>query len=185
MSYTAETLANDAYERLKIINPAAPPSLIPRLITLVPSALRKLPEKVRERFGSREAELYRKNFVVTLTDGAGSLATHTDLTSEPMIPSEIVKVTHADAATETNLEGRLQFAGSVSALDQGRSDEFPWYAVEDNTLYTMFEGDREALDGSATVRASFPPAIGSVKFQHESLLLESLLELIQGEKVEA
>lgn len=181
---TSSELAERALRRF----PHAPDeraALRTSLLTLVDDALRALPVKVKEKLGSREAELYRKNYAVALTDGAGSLATHTDLTSEPMIPSEIVKVTHADAATETNLEGRLQFAGSVSALDQGRSEEFPWYAVEDNTLYTMFEGGREALDGNATVRAAYPPAIGSVKFSHEPLLLECLIERVQGEKVES
>lgn len=183
MSYTQQTLVNDAYEALKTANPNLPPSVIPRLAILVPSALRKLPTKVRERFGDREAEAYRKNFTVTLTGGSGSLSTHTDLTSEPMIPSEIVKVTHADAVADENEEGRLQYAGSRSALSQGR-DEFPSYAIEDNAIYTVLDGDTTVLDGDATVRAGFVPAIGSVKFSHESLLLECLIELAQGQEVE-
>jgi hypothetical protein len=184
MAYTAEQLVNDAYEALRLSNPQIPPSVIPRLITLVPSALRRLPIKVKDRFGSREAELYRKNYTVALTNGSGSLATHTDLTTEPMIPSEIVKVTHADAVTDENIEGRLQYAGSRSALSQGRSGEFGHYAIEDNILYTMFDGDTTALGSNAIVRAGTQPLIGNVKFSHESLLLECLLELAQGQEVE-
>jgi hypothetical protein len=183
VSYTAQTLALAAAEQLRASGINVYPSTVPRLVVLVPSALRKLPVKVRERFGPREAEVYRKNYTVALTDGQGSLAAHTDLTSEPMVVSDIAKVTHPDVATEENTEGRLQFAGSRSALSQGR-DEFPSYAVEDNTLYTLFDGDTEALDGNATVRAGFVPLITSVKTSHEPLLLECLVELVKGQEVE-
>lgn len=177
MSYTELTLSNDAFERLKVGNPQLPPSIIPRLITLVPTALRLLPGRIREQFGNSEAELYRKNYTVALTSGAGSLATHTDLTSEPMIPSEIVKVTHADAVTDYNTEGRLERVGSASSLGLPRSEEFGYYAVEDNYLYTMFGNDRTTLGGNATVRAAFPPLIASVKFSHEPILLELMVSL--------
>jgi len=180
MSYTAETLANDAYERLRAAGADVPPSIIPRLVTLVPSALRLLPIKVRERFGDSEAELYRKNYTVALTSGQGSLAAHTDLTSEPMIPSEIVKVTHPDVVSSTNAGGKLRQLGSSSALDLTRSQEFAYFAVEDNTLFTMSGNDRTALGSNATVRAAFPPLIANVKFSHEPLLPEIMLELSQG-----
>jgi len=177
MSYTVETLANDTFERLGVLGRKPHPSLIPRLITLVPSALRLLPIKIRERLGSAEAELYRKDFEVDLEDGAGSLATHTDLTSEPMIPSDIVKVTHPDCVTESNAEGKLRRVGSSSGLDLYRSLEYAYFAIEDNTLYTMKDNDRTTLGDTATVRAAFPPAIGSVKFSHEPMLLECMIEL--------
>jgi hypothetical protein len=180
MAYTAKSLANDTYERLRTSVANLPPSIIPRLITLVPSALRMLPIKVRERFGSAEAELYRKNYTVALTDGQGSLATHTDLTSEPMIPSEIVKVTHPDVVSSTNAGGKLKQLGSSSALDLARSIEFAYFAIEDNTLFTMMNNDRTALGSDATVRAAYPPLIANVKFSHEPILLESMVELAQG-----
>jgi hypothetical protein len=179
MSYTPQTLVNDVFERLKASG-GAPPSIIPRLMTLVPSALRMLPIRVRERFGDAEAELYRKDYSVALTSGAGRLATNTDLASEPMIPSEIVKVTHPDAITATNLEGKLRRVGSESGLNLNRSLEYSYFAIADNTLYTMKDNNRTTLGNDATVRAAFPPAIANVKFSHEPMLVECMLELAQG-----
>jgi hypothetical protein len=182
MSYTVESLANDTYERLRSSGADIPSSLIPRLATLVPSALRLLPIRVRERFGDTEAEIYRKNFTVTLTltSGQGSLATHTALTSESMIPSEIVKVTHPDVISSTNAEGKLRRVGSSSALDLSRSQEYAYYAVENNTLFTMKGNDRTVLTGDATVRAAYPPLIGNVVFSHEPILLELMIDISQG-----
>jgi len=175
--YTEEILVNDAYERLKLVNPQLPPSIIPRLVILIPSALRLLPSRVRERLGEADAEVYRKNYSVTLTDGEGSLSAHTNLASEPMIPTEIVKVTHPDAVTSTNAKGKLTRVGSESALNLSKSTEFAYYAVEDNTLYTMMNNDRTVLEGTATVRAAYPPAIGNVIASHEPLLLEVVVGL--------
>jgi len=180
MSYTNETLPNDVYERLRSSGANVPASIIPRLATLIPSALRLLPTRIRERFGESEAELYRKNYIVALASGSGSLSDHTDLDSEPMIPSEIVKVTHPDAVTSTNADGKLRRLGSSSALDLARSQEFAYYAVEDNTLFTMTGNDRTVLGNDATVRAAFPPAIENVKFSHEPILVELMIELSQG-----
>lgn len=176
MSYTIESLVNDTYERLSVSAPL-PPSIIPRLATLVPSALRLLPLKIRDKFGDAEAEIYRKNYSVALATGAGSLAEHTNLTTEPMIPSEIVKVTHPNAITADDKEGKLRFVGSSAGLDLLRSTEYGYYAIEDNTLYTSLNDDRTALGGTAVVRAAFPPAIENVKFSHQPMLLECMIEL--------
>lgn len=178
--YTAQTLVNDVFERLKTSGAQVPPSMIPRLITLVPSALRMLPLLVRQRFGEAEAELYRKDYTVALTSGAGSLATHPALTTEPMIPSEIVKVTHPDVVSDSNAEGKLQRVGSESALNLNRSLEYSYFAIADNKLMTMKDNDRTTLGSSATVRAAYPPDIGSVVFAHEPLLVEAMIELAQG-----
>lgn len=177
MSYTTQSLVNDAYELLRSMNPAVQSSIIPRLTVAVPAALRMLASKLP----NEEREVYRKNYTVALTNGAGSLATHTNLTSEPMIPSDITKVTHPDAATTENTEGKLQRVGSESALNGERSTAFTYYAVEDNTLYTMQDGVRTALGSNATVRAGFVPLITSVKFQHEPLLLECLVGMFTGQ----
>lgn len=181
MSYTTLSLVNDAYERLRTMNSAVESSIIPRLTSAVPAALRMLPSKL----SNEEREVYRKNFTVALTSGAGSLSTHTNLTSEPMIPSDITKVTHPDAITIENTEGKLQRVGSESALNGQRSTAFGYYAVEDNTLYTMLNDDRTVLGSDATVRAGFVPLITSVKFQHEPLLLEALVSMFTGQAVAA
>jgi len=180
MSYTAQSLVNDTYERLKTANPQIPPTVIPRLEIMVQSALRALPVFVREKLGTVEAEIYRKNYTVALSAGQGSLAAHTDLTSEPMIASEIVKVTHPDAITSVNSTGKLFRIEGESKLNLVRSEEFGYYAVEDNTLYTVLGNDRTALGGNATVRAAYPPLIANVKFSHEPLLLEMMIGLAQG-----
>jgi hypothetical protein len=178
MSYTNQTLVNDVYERLRAINPNVPPSIIPRLVIMVPDALRLLPVKVREVLGNAEAEIYRKNYTVALTAGQGALSSHTNLAlaSEPMLASEIVKVTHPDAITEYNAAGKLTRVGSESALSLPHSLEFAYYAVEDNILYTMMNDDRTVLGGNATVRAAYPPAIGNVREAHEILLVDILVE---------
>lgn len=182
MAYTTLSLVNDAYERLRSMNQQVEPSIIPRLTAAVPAALRMLSSKLPPD----EREVYRKSYTVALTNGAGSLATHTNLTSEPMIPSDITKVTHADAVTTENAEGKLQRVGSESALNGQRSTAFAYYAVEDNTLYTAQDGDRTALGTSnATVRAGFVPLIANVKFQHEPLLLECLVGMFTGQAVVA
>lgn len=176
MAYTTETLAYDTYERLKSSGAQVPPSIIPRLITLVPSALYVLPAKVRVEFGEVEAELYRKNYIVALASGQGDLSPHTGLANEAMWPSDIVKVTHPDAITANNAEGRLQRVGSETGLNLNRSLEFSYYAIADNTLYTMRNNDRTTLGNNATVRAGFTPLITSV--QHEETLLQCLFDLV-------
>lgn len=150
------------------------------LSVLVSDALRLLPAKVKERLGDADAEIYRKDYTVALIGGQGSLSTHTGLASEPMIPSEIVKVTHPDAITATNLEGKLRRVGSESGLNLNRSLEYSYFAVADNTLYTMKDNNRTTLGNDASVRAAFPPAIANVKFSHEPMLVECMLELAQG-----
>lgn len=169
---TSSELVEGALRRLGLPRTAANVS---RLSVMVPDALRRLPLKLKER--GHDVEIYRKNYTVALTNGAGALSSHTNLTSEPMIPEDIVKVTHADAVTTENTEGKLQRVGSESALNGERSTAFTYYAIEDNTLYTMQDGDRTALGSNATVRAGFVPLITSVKFQHDAFLIECLAEL--------
>lgn len=170
---TSSELVEGALRRLALPRTAANVS---RLSVLVPDALRRLPLWLKDH--GHNIEVYRKNYTVALTAGAGSLSSHTNLTTEPMIPEDIVKVTHADAITADNSEGKLQRVGSESALNGQRSTAFTYYAVEDNTLYTMRNNDRTALGSSnATVRAGFVPQISSVKFQHDAFLIECLAEL--------
>jgi hypothetical protein len=147
-----------------------------RLLVLIPQALRRFPAKLE----GDDREIYRKGFTVALTSGEGSLSTHTNLTSEPMIPEDVVKVTHADAVSSTNSEGKLTRVGSSVALNYSRSTQFAYYAVEDNTLYTVMNNDRTALGGNATVRAGFVPLLATVKFQHEPFLVQTLAEIAMG-----
>lgn len=169
---TSSELVEGALRRLALPRTAAHVS---RLSVMIPDALRRLPLKLKAR--GQDVEVYRKNYTVALTAGAGSLSSHTNLTSEPMIPEDIVKVTHTDAVTTENTEGKLQRVGSESALNGERSTAFAYYAIEDNTLYTMQDGDRTALGSNATVRAGFVPQLTSVKFQHDPYLIECLAEL--------
>ena len=168
------------YERLKASGAAVTPSVIPRLVTLVPSALRLLPQRVRERYGDADAELYRKDYTVALTAGQGALSGHTALASEPMIPSEIIKVTHATAVSDTNTGGKLYKVGSESALGLPRTQEFAYYAVEDNILYTMMGNSRATLTDNAVVRAGFIPLIENVAIQHDPALIDAMVELATG-----
>lgn len=169
---TSSELVEGALRRLALPRTAANVS---RLSVMIPDALRRLPLKLKER--GYNIEVYRKNYTVALTAGAGALSSHTNLTTEPMIPEDIVKVTHADAITTENTEGKLQRVGSESALNGQRSTAFAYFVVEDNTLYTMMNNDRTALGGNATVRAGFVPLLTSVKFQHDPILIECLAEL--------
>ena len=180
MSYSKQTLATATYERLKAGNPTLPSSLLPRLVVLVDTALRMLPQRVREQFGSAEAELYRKNYQVELTNGQGALAPHTNLDSEAMIPSEISKVTHPNVVTDTNATGKLYRVGSEASLNLDRTGEYSYFAIEDNTLYTAKDNDRTSLNDEATVRAAYPPLIENVKASHQPMLLELMFELAQG-----
>jgi hypothetical protein len=147
-----------------------------RLNVLISQALRRFPAKLE----GEDREIYRKSYTVALVSGQGSLSTHTNLTSEPMIPEDIVKVTHPDAVTSANSEGKLTRVGSSAALNYSRSTQFAYFAVEDNTLYTMMNNDRTALGSNATVRAGFVPLLASVKFQHEPFLVLTLAELAGG-----
>lgn len=171
---------------LRRITPAPPLESMAAMRTtlgvLVNDALRYLPTKVKERLGEADAEIYRKNYAVTLTSGQGDLSTHTNLATEAMIPSEIVKVTHPSAVSGVNAAGKLYKVGSESSLNLHRSTEFAYYAVEDNTLYTMKDNVRTTLTGTATVRAAYPPLITTVKASHEPILVDCLIELAQGVK---
>ncbi len=154
------------------------------LLTQIDDVLRRLPTVVRLRLGVAEAEIYRKNFTVALTAGQGALSSHTNLAlaSEPMLASEIAKVTHPDVVSTYNTAGKLTRVGSESALSLPHSLEFAYYAIEDNILYTMLNNDRAALGGNATVRAAFPPAIGNVKEAHEPILVELMVEQVGAMK---
>jgi hypothetical protein len=176
---TSAELVERALRRITPV-PAEAASLRTALLTQVEDALRLLPIRVSELLGQAEAEIYRKNYTVALTSGQGSLATHTNLAlaSEPMIASEITKVTHPNAVSAYNATGKLTRLGSESSLSLPHSLEFAYYAIEDNTLYTMMNDDRTTLTGNATVRAAFPPAIGNVKESHEALLVDLLVERI-------
>lgn len=149
------------------------------LSVLIQDALRVLPLKVRDRLGETEAESYRTTFDITLTNGAGSYSTKVDLADAPLVPSDIVKVTHPDAVTDSNRDGRLKQVGSASLLDLERSTEYAYFVVEDNQIYTMMGNDRAALTGTLTIWAGFVPSLITVKRQHEPLLVECLAELAQ------
>ncbi len=156
MSYTDQTLALDAYERLKAINPAAPPSLIPRLRTMVPAALVQL---ARMNAQSLESELLNSSFVVTATDGVAPLADVVNA-DEPLL---------LDVDLEVSLPGHtfpLERVPDTSTLQIEEAVEFGFFAIEGLFVHVR-EPDSEygTYSGSVTLSGTRIPLSSTIPLQ--------------------
>lgn len=163
MAYANETiLANDAYERIKVLSPQAPPSLIPRLVTMVPAALELLADKVAQGLGYRGLQ---KDFDLTPTAGAVDIPT--------LMLFDINKATVRVASSNdylTPIDDVLTLENGNLPLDQ------VYYARDGSTL--RFRSTTGLLTDYATalkVRANFIPTLSTLPTtQYEGNLVETL-----------
>jgi hypothetical protein len=168
MALTEASAAQRAFLFLQQKNIKVDANFIPRAVASLPDALRNFAERVA-RFDDDLSELLRKDFAVTLVAGSpASLATHTNGT-EPMLPDHIVKVTFPGQAYE------LHRLSDEADLDRPWPTTWAYYAVFGNKIGTRdTDGALNTFDGTATVRASYVPAIGNVPTQLHNLLIEVL-----------
>lgn len=168
MALTEATAAQRAFLYLKQKGVPVDANFIPRAIASLPDALRDFAERVA-RFDDDLSELLRKDYAVTLVAGsAASLATFTNGT-EPMLTEHIVKVTFPGVTYE------LHRLADEADLDRPWPTTWAYYAIFGNKIGTRdTDGTLNTFDGSATVRASYVPAIANVPTQLHALLIEVL-----------
>lgn len=166
MSYTDETLANDAYEKLKAINPQAPPSLIPRLRTMIPAALIQLAETNSR---SPELDLLRTIFTsVTAVNGIAPLNALVNA-AEPLL---------IDSRMEVFLTGSsnpLEPVPDRATLLIEKSVEFGFYCIEGLNIHVR-EANKNygAYNGAVTITGTRIPLSTSIPLQLEGQVLNIL-----------
>lgn len=171
MAYTELPLANDVYERLKVLNPQAPPSLVPRLVTMIPAALELLADKVRQGPGYRGLQ---KDFDLTPAAGAVDIPT--------LMLFDINKSTVRVASSNDYLTP----IDDVLTLENGTlpSDQV-YYAADGSTL--RFRSTTGLLTDYATavkVKANFIPTLATLPTQYEGNLVEVLVSLAASSHIE-
>lgn len=166
MAYTDETLTNDAFERLKAINPATPESVIPRIVTLIPSALIQMAERVSR---SSLSELLRTSFTTTAVNGVAPLNGLVNA-AEPLL---------IDSRLEVFLVGTSNLAESVpdrATLLIESSVEFPFYSIEGlNILVRQANEDFGTYNDDVTIIGSRVPLSATTPLQLQGELVSTIL----------
>jgi hypothetical protein len=136
---------------------------LPRLVTLIPAAKRRLALNVHA--DPRRRESLRKSFSLTVSSGAASLSSHL-AASEPLI-LDTVKAADIRSASSTY---KWQWKGNRSLLAiHPTGTDFFAYTLEGTSVYT------DASDSSATMIAGYEPSLSTV----ETLGLDDeLVELV-------
>ncbi len=166
MSYTDQTLANDAWERLKAINPQAPPSLIPRLRTMIPAALIQL-ATINAR--SPESELLRTTFAVVTTNGVAPLNTLVNA-AEPLLLDSRLEV-FLPISTYP-----LEPVPDRSSLQLENSVEFGFYCIEGLSIFVREPNqDYGIYNGDVTIIGTRIPLSSTVPLQLEGALIAALV----------
>lgn len=165
MSYTDQTLVNDAFEKLKAVNPQAPASLVPRLRAMVPGALIQMAERVSR---SSLADLLRTTFTETAVNGVAPLASVA--LAEPLL---------LDSKLEVFLTGSthpLEPVPDRETLQLEGSVEFGFYCIEGLNLHVK-EADSEygAYDGSVTIIGTRIPLTSTLPLQLQGEALNTLV----------
>lgn len=175
MSYANETiLANDAYERLKALNPQAPPSLIPRLVTVVPAALAELTSRAIDNPEWRDA--LTRTFTVTAAAGEADIAVPLTegLAQDALYGAELY---HASSPLQ------MEWMPDVTTLALLAKAGFLGVAQEGTKLYfSDIAGAVGTLAGTVTIKAVGVPTLPTVPVRLEPMLVDAVVRLATGEK---
>jgi hypothetical protein len=177
MSYTDETLSIAAYERLKVLNPSAPPSFVPRLRTMVQAALELLGERIAR---SPDYEAMQADFAFTPAAGVVDLSTQDGLIFLPGRSRVRVAATNAEIP---------EVDDALTMQDAGLPNDSAYFARVGRTL--RFRSTTPSLDDYVTpvkVRTNYVPSLTDatrplpVRFQGAAV--ESLANLGAAIKAE-
>lgn len=165
-NYTDQTLALDAFERLKAINPTAPPSLIPRLRTMIPAALIQL---ARMNAESMDSELLNTSYTVTASAGVAPLSSAVTA-SEPLL---------LDMNIEVFLPGYtypLERVPDISTLQIESAIEFGFFAVEGLFIYVREpNSDYGLYSGDVTLWGTRIPLSSTLPLQLQGQIVNTLV----------
>lgn len=170
MSYTAQTLANDAFEKIKTLNPQAPASLIPRIYTLIPAALELLADRVKRSIDYRGLQT---DFSVTPVAGL------VDLTALAGILFDINRSTVRVSATNDYLS---PVDNIITLENGGLPNDQPYYAQDGTTL--RIRSVTPLLTDYTTplkIKSNYIPSLTDAALplpsQYEGALLETVVEM--------
>jgi hypothetical protein len=154
---TDQTLTNDAYERLKALNPAVQPSVIPRLRTMIPAAMIRL---AQANARSSEAALLKESFpAVVAVDGVAPLDALIDA-AEPLL---------IDGQMEVFLTGSAHPLEPVSdreTLMLESSEEFGFYVIEGRNIHVKEAGGEYGeYDGDVSIVGTRIPLSSTIPLQ--------------------
>lgn len=171
MAYTSQTVADAAYEVLRLRNPRLGPTAVPRLVRLVPSALELIALRIKESDGY---EGMQQDFTATPT--AGRL----DLSAVVGLLFDVDKANVRIAASGVN----IQIIDSVETLEHGRlPTDRVWVAQDGQEL--VFRSTAGLLTDYATqvkIKSNYVPSLVGADSRpllarFEGLLLKTLVEL--------
>lgn len=139
----------------------------PRILALVPDALRELVTKGQ----------LRKTFAISAVSGTVSLAAAL-ADAEPLILEEIRKAT----VTFDNQTYPMQWKADRSSLMLPASVEFVYGAIEDTTLLVADESGLGHFTDDGDIRnASFVATLSSVTAGLESIFIQTLVRLLSAD----
>lgn len=176
MSYTPQTLAYDAFERIKVSNPQAPASLIPRLTTMIPSALERLARVAVEN----DYEGLQKSFAITIAAGETDLASIAGLLFNPL---RSIVYPSASSTPAIYLEEVEDLIWGIP--DTGAS--VPVYYSQKGTILSFrnnTDGLLTTLAGTGSLVTNYVPSLTDAAYplpvQYEGLTVETLVEMSMG-----
>jgi hypothetical protein len=169
---TNQTLALLAYERLKT-EKAVAPSIIPRLITMVPAAL----ELLAERALREDSEGLQKDFPATPVAG------EVDLTALSGILFDLKKSTVRIASSDVTLNP----IDNIITLEQANlSVDQAYYTQRGMELvFRNTDGLITTFTTPVVIKSTFIPTVATLPARYEGALVATLVEMAGGGAAEA
>jgi hypothetical protein len=168
MAYTDQSLANDAYERLKVLNPATLPSIIPRIITMIPAALSLLAERALRE----DSEGLQKDFAATPVAG------EVDLTALSGILFDLKKSTVRIASSDVTLNP----IDNITTLEQANlSVDQVYYTQRGMELvFRNTDGLITTFTTPVVIKSTFIPTTATLPARYDGALVATLVEMAGG-----
>jgi hypothetical protein len=173
-------LATLALERLGASESQIP---LPRLISLVPMAVRKVVSDAFEKGGRARLESLRRTYTVTATAGEADISPLLTA-AQGLYPDALGQSEVRDASTGRRFEWQADRDGVRIMARVG----FPCVAGEDSTLILSdMDGTLGTFAGDINILAAgVSYSAGNVDIDEvlEPAVVDALVELVQGEKAE-
>jgi hypothetical protein len=169
---TNQTAALLAYERLKT-EKAVAPSIIPRLITMIPAAL----ELLAERALREDSEGLQKDFAATPVAG------EVDLTALSGILFDLKKSTVRIASSDVTLNP----IDNIITLEQANlSVDQVYYTQRGMELvFRNTDGLITTFTTPVVIKSAFIPTVATLPARYEGALVATLVEMAGGAGAEA
>lgn len=139
-TYSTESFVQACFEQLRAVDPSIEASVIPRLTTMVPVALRLVAQKVSSSPDRNFRNLLRGPFTINVVGGVGQVTLDSSLRDD-------IAMRSADIRTADGQ--KIQMLADRASLDRDLPDSFLFGAMLGTTLYT------NAPDGQLSGVGSF------------------------------